>query len=482
MAATDTHFRITKAICMINRILIRIKVIQILYSFLLVENEFSLPEQPESPTKEKRFAYSLYLDWLYLLTRIAEGVTTKGRAKPLADTRLIKRLLVDDKVKSLVLKYGGEPFPLSRVTGSLTDAVSESAIYKNWLKKSDDTDPSNIRVWRDIFNIIVVNDPEMKALVAGRSNYTLRGEERAKAMMEETFVSFMASQDNVGEAQRTLRKSLDQAYELYYRMLALPVELTNLRERQLDERRHKYIVTDEDLNPNLRMIENQLVESLRGNEKISSFIEKHSWLTEDPVMMNNLLKAIVSSDVYRDYENLPATDYHADAEFWRNVFKRVIFYNPDFLESLEDKSVFWNDDVEIVGTFLLKTFKKMDESNGADCVMDQYKDGEDGEDANFGKELLTYVWRNKDSYRDMINDVVNTGSWDTDRLAFMDVVILETALAEIINFPKIPLNASINEYIEIAKSYSTAKSGFFVNGIIGSIVRKLREEDALIGK
>lgn len=466
---------------MINRILIRIKVIQILYSFLLVEKKFTLPDQPSAPTKEKRFAYALYLDLLYLLIRIADRIEKRGGEKPLGETQFIRRISIDDKIKSLVIKYGGEPFSFAPVLDNLTDKVKESGIYRNWLKKSEETDPGNIRVWKEIFDIIIMNDDTLRSLLEVRPNYTLRGVERAKSLMNETFVNFMASQDNIGEAQNKLKLSLDMAHELYYRLLTLPVDLTDLYERVVDERRHKYIVSQEDLNPNMRLVDNQLVDSLRKNERIKEFADKRhiSWMGEDPVMLNNLLKAILNSDIYKEYETLPATDYHTDAEFWRNIFKHVIFNHPDFLESLEDKSVFWNDDLEIIGTFLLKTFKKMDEKNGSDCVMEQFKDEED---SLFGPELLRFVWFNKDNYRDMINAVLHSGSWDAERLAFMDVVILETAIAEILNYPKIPLTASINEYIELAKSYSTGKSGQFVNGILGAVVKRLREEGKLRGK
>lgn len=465
---------------MINRVLIRIKVIQTLYSFLLVESQFNFPGQPTAPTKEKRFAYALYLDMLYLFTRVAEGISKRGGYQPLADTRFIKRLVSDDKMKSLRIKYKGDAFPFESIVKEITDNVKESGVYRFWLKKQETdsfaADPSNIKVWKDLFDLVIMPNPSLNALISRRENFTLRGVERMKGIMEDTFTRFMASQDNIAEAQSLLSRSLDMARELYMRLLSLPVELTDLRMRQIEERRTKYILNEEDLNTNMRMVDNKLVETLRNNEKISNFSEKTRMYDEDPLMVANLLKAVLASDVYRQYIEMPSTDYHEDAEFWRNIFKHVIFRSPDFLEWLEDKSVFWNDDLEIIGTFLLKTLKRFDEEAGIDCVLDKFKDEED---ERFGSELLNYVWKNKEAYRDMINDAIHTGSWDTERLAFMDVVVLETALAEILNFPKIPLKASINEYIELAKSYSTAKSGIFVNGVLGTIIKKLREEGKL---
>lgn len=171
--------------------------------------------------------------------------------------------------------------------------------------------------------------------------------------------------------------------------------------------------------------------------------------------------------------NFPATDYKTDCEFWRNIYRYVIFSNPDFLETLEDKSVFWNDDLDIIGTFVLKTVKRFDSEDHAGALLPKYKDEED---ARFGAELFADTVRNRDLYRGYIDTFVNASNWDTERLAFMDVVIMLTAISEIINFPKIPVNVSINEYIELAKSYSTPKSGNFINGILGSIVVMLNDE------
>lgn len=463
---------------MINRILIRIKVIQILYSFLLTENKFSIPEQGEQPTKERRFSYSLYLDMLYLLVRISKGITRRGGGMPLAETRFIKTIENDDKIRALAGKYRMSDFTLSPVVAELTDRLKESALYKNWLKSDNRDDQADTRFWRQVTDIIVLPDARLNSLFPSRENFALRGVDKMKDLLDETFTNFMGAQDNVEEALKTLSASLEKARELYFRLLDLPVAITDLHERDLEERRNKYIVDHGDLNPNLRMVENQLVASLRFNEVISSYVENNhiSWRNEEPLLLQSLLKAILSSEVYKNYAELPATDYHTDTEFWRDVYKHVIFENDRFLESLEDKSVFWNDDVEIIGTFLLKTLRNFDEKEGNGKVLDKFKDEED---ARFGKELMTYVWTNRAEYREMINSVLSQATWDAERLAFMDVVIVMTALAEILNFPKIPLSVTYNEYIELAKSYSTAKSGGFVNGLLGSIVKKLREEGKL---
>ena len=465
---------------MINRVLIRIKVIQLLYSYLLIENHFMLESQPSAPTKEKRFAYGLYLDMIMLILRLSEYIEKRGGYKPLADTRFVKKILIDDKVKSLDLKYRHDAFPFQGLVSALAEQIKESGLYKNYLKDAGTEQGDDDQIWEKLVNLIILPNPALNAAFATRENYTLRGVERMKGMLADTFRNFYASRDNLDDALKTLGHSMMKARELYFRLLILPVELAHLREWQIEENREKYIPTAEDLNPNMRFVENGLVRALEDNPTIGAYCEsnKLSWLPDYRGMLESILKEIMDSELYQEYMDFPATDFHMDCEFWRNVFKQIIFHNEEFLETLETESVFWNDDLDIIGTFVLKTFKRFEEDYpGADPVLPMYKDEED---ASFGRILFTDVVRNKDVYRRYIDDCINSKHWDTERLAFMDVIVTMTALSEILNFPKIPLVVSINEYIEIAKSYSTSKSGAFVNGLLSTIIGRLQEEGKLL--
>ncbi|MDE6295927.1 MAG: hypothetical protein K2M03_07680, partial [Muribaculaceae bacterium] len=162
---------------MINRVLIRMKVVQMLYSYLLVEDKFRLESQPASPTKEKRFAYSLYLDMLYLMVSIAKEITIKGKPGPLAETRFIKRLLADDHIRSLIFKYNAGGFPFKNVVTPLADTIRESGLYKNYRKNQDLGSIATENIWRDIFNIIIMPDAEINRIIASQPNYTLGGVE-----------------------------------------------------------------------------------------------------------------------------------------------------------------------------------------------------------------------------------------------------------------------------------------------------------------
>lgn len=464
---------------MINRVLIRMKVVQLLYSYLLIENHFMLESQPSSPTKEKRFAYNLYLDILYLAVCISSRVEKRGGERPLADTRFIKKILADEKIRSLEKKYRNDLFPFEPAVSSLVDKIRESGLYKNYMKDARTGVAENDQIWENIINLIVFPDPIVGRLISERENYTLGGVDRMKTMMAETFKNFYASRDNIDDALKELSASMEKSRELYFRLLLLPVEICALRERQLEDNRFKYIPTAEDLNPNTRFVENGLARAIAENDEVVRYCEenKTSWFNGHTELLESLLKTIMESDIYEEYMSFPATDYITDCTFWRNVFKHIILNNEDFLEALETESVFWNDDLEIISTFVMKTLKRFEDlSHDSNPVLPKFKDKED---ATFGASLLSDVIRKKDTYRLNIENCINSNSWDSERMAFMDVVITMTGLAEILNFPKIPLSVSFNEYIEIAKSYSTHKSGAFVNGLLKGIVEKLRAENKI---
>lgn len=461
---------------MINRVLIRIKVVQMLYSHLLIENQFMLEPQPSAPTKEKRFAYSLYMDMLTLLVRVSESVERRGGSHPLADTRFIKRLMSDDKMMSALTRSKLEPYQLAPVLDSISSDIKESNLYKKYLKEGYDRPDATL--WREILDKIVLPNEQLGRLIAEREDYTLRGVDRFRAMMEQTFTNFMKSTENPNMAVRELERSLDKARELYMRLLYLPVDLVNLRSMQIDDAQKRFNVRPEDRFPNMRFVDNELVAALRGNAELQEYVEKNgvSWLADDRRMLESLLRSIMESDIYAEYMQQPVGDMAGDSNFWRDIFRKVVFTNADFLETLENKSVFWNDDLFFEGDFAVKTFRRMANPDEENPILPQYKDEED---ARFGSELFYEVVKHKEEYRSMIDEALNTKSWDTERLAFMDVVILLTAIAEIMNFQRVPLQVSVNEYIEIAKYYSTPKSGNFVNGILGGVIERLRAEGRL---
>ena len=457
------------------------KTVQLLYSYLLVEKPFSLEYRPSAPTKEKRFAYSLYLDLIYLLNRLANEVRGKYKSLPLATTRFILKTEKDEQIKSLAVKYREEDFPFNACLDELRDEIKESLLFKDFEKKrSEGLTVDNF--WEDVFKAIILPNERLNEIIRNLPGYSLSGVERMKEIMSTTFKNFYATKDNVDDALKSLELSMFKARDLYMRLLALPVELTHLRLDQLEQNRQKIFATKEDLNPNMRFVNNRIPTLIEQNAEFTEYVERNhlSWKVEDPELLHQLLKAVMESEAYSNYISLNHPDLTQDADFWRNIFTEVILNNVDFLEFLENKSVFWNDDIEIMTSFVIKTLKRLENPEQQDdAVMPMYKDGDNGKDAKFGAQLFNYVVRNKDIYRKYIQDALAKDKWETDRLAFMDVVITMAALAEIINYPEIPIAVSVNEYLEIAKSYSSAKSAQFINGLLASILPRLEEEGVM---
>jgi N utilization substance protein B len=210
---------------------------------------------------------------------------------------------------------------------------------------------------------------------------------------------------------------------------------------------------------------------------LKSYLAEHklSW-SNSPEVLKELYEEIQSTDFYSEYMAASGSDYDADKELWKKIFRKVILLNESLDESIEEQSIYWTDDVEIVISFILKTIKRFELTEGiGQALLPMFKDEEDAE---FARKLIRGVLSNGASYREIIDQ--NTRNWELERIAFMDTLIMEVALSELMDFPTIPVNVTLNEYIEIAKNYSTDKSGTFINGVLDNIVGQLKEQNKLI--
>ena len=290
--------------------------------------------------------------------------------------------------------------------------------------------------------------------------------------------SYLLTQNDISveQARKQLHDSLNKSYELYHALLVMMIDLTRMQEMNIDYARNKYLPTDEELNPNMRFVDNEFIKSLVENEDLNKYLKENPISWKDDVYMHLLLSKITESDIYNEYMSRPDTDYRIDTEFWREILKKIIIDNDDFAEFLETKSLYWNADLDIINTFVLKTMRRWAEGQ-EHKLLPMYKDKEDEQ---FADKLFDDVVKNQDKYNSLIDKFVNTDSWDADRIAFMDRVILLTALSEVMNFPKIPTSVTLNEYIELAKQYSTNRSGVFVNGILVAIIKHLKKEKLIV--
>lgn len=278
---------------------------------------------------------------------------------------------------------------------------------------------------------------------------------------------------SVTEARKELEKSLDKAYELYISLLKLMIDLTDYQEQRLDEAKYKYLPTDEDLNPNTRFVDNKFIAKLRENEDLLAYLDETPVTWRDEIIfMKMLMDKILNSEVYANYMESDTCTYEDDCNLWKDLLKKVILIDDDFLEMLEAKSVYWNDDLSVMGTFVLKTIKQFASNQDSVTIQPKYKDEEDSE---FGERLFNCAVRENEENNNIIDKFILKEQWDVERIAFMDRVVIGVALSEVKNFDSIPTKVTMNEYIEIGKYYSAPKSGPFINGVLNSAINYLKD-------
>lgn len=301
-----------------------------------------------------------------------------------------------------------------------------------------------------------------------------------RAKVVQMLYAYMVSKDSMTltTAKKELTKSLDKSYELYNALLKLMIELTDVQDLRLDEAKHKFLPTEEDLNPNMRFVENEFVKRLRADQTLADFVDdkKINW-RDDELFVRLLLDKILRSEEYQEYMEMPKTSLVRDGEVWYQLMKKVVLPDENLLEHLQSMSVYYtDDDLQIMGQFVMKTIRRFEDEE-AQPILPQYKNDDD---SKFGEQLFSKAVAEMEENNSYIDQFVKTEKWDVERIALMDRVVMCTALTEVRNYPSIPVNVSLNEYIELAKDYSTPRSGQFVNGILNAVVNKLRADKVII--
>lgn len=481
---------------MINRSLIRIKTIQILYSYLLTRRDFQLEPAPApgEASKDVQFAYSVYLDMLALLVKLSGqhmGARTGAKFSDsvLEKNKVAKALRDDAAFNSVMLQNRERIAKLDAVVPELIHAISQTTAYGDYKRKHKRDMSGDIKFWNTIFTTTIRKNKSLERELRRDEAFTHMGFENGLDMFLRTLASFDNTRSSYLKARHDLEHSLDMAYSLYHALLYIPVCLTALQEQRLDAAKNKYIPSPEDLNPNPRFVNNAFVAALRNCEALTEYVDENNsanpadWRDGD-IMLSALLDRIVASDLYAQYMETEAGDFATDATFWREVMRTIVIPSDELADALETKSVYWNDDMEIMSTFVLKTIRRSYAAADGDKADNAVNEGKivllpkfiDRDAEEFGAQLFEFVVADRETYRSYIDSFIDTTQWDTERLAFMDIVVMMTAIAEIIHYPAIPVPVSLNEYIQIANDYSTPRSGQFINGILFSVVKMLNQE------
>lgn len=279
--------------------------------------------------------------------------------------------------------------------------------------------------------------------------------------------------ENYSLAQNELFFSINKSYDLYYLLLNLSRELVDYAKRKIESNRNKYLTSQDDINPNLKFVENKVIAQLRNNTDLNTRVEKNSINFEGhPELIVNIYKQLIQDPTFINYQNDSENSYQKDKEFLMYFYEEFLINCPLFFPTLESMSIYWIDTVEFILSMILRTLEKMTENdNESYSLMPMYKNEDD---QKFAVKLLKSVINSKEENQKLIQSC--TKNWDLDRIALMDMLILEIAVSEIKEFMEIPLRVTFNEYIEISKFFSTAKSSQFINGVLDKIVEKLIAE------
>ena len=296
-------------------------------------------------------------------------------------------------------------------------------------------------------------------------------------VLQITYACFKSGIGSLDKSEKELFYSIGKTYELYLSVFMLIIDLARYAKKRIELARAKLSPGFKDLHPNTRFIENLLVIHLENHELLNSLFKKYkiSW-AKNPELIKDLYEKLEKSDFYLSYMAEQEVSWHSDKKFILQLINELILFSDPVDLVLEERSIYWNHDLEFVIRMVEKSLKKFSGNTSPPIpIFPLFKDEED-------KEFVTTLFRNlvinNKDYEKMIDQ--HTRNWDIERIAFMDILILELAIAEILVIDSIPTRVSFNEYLEIAKHYSTDKSSNFINGILDKIIQQLRNDNRIV--
>lgn len=297
-------------------------------------------------------------------------------------------------------------------------------------------------------------------------------------VMQCIYALIQSKDDSLEKQEKFLEDSIENMYTLYLLMLSLLREVQHFAADQVALSSKKYLENASDDFPNKeKFINNKVLLQISNNKLLKETLEqrklKNWYLNEEYIKL--IYKEIVNSERYVAYMQTPTSTYEDDRQLIKALFEEVIAPNEKIYDYFEDDKLTWVDDIPIVNTFILKQFKKVKEDNQPNFFLPQLL--KDDEDMKYAKQLLTKTLLNNAEWEKEIEG--KTPNWDKDRIADIDSILLKMAICELLNFSSIPEKVTINEFLEIAKEYSTPKSSIFINGILDKLVKEYKVEGKL---
>jgi N utilization substance protein B len=280
----------------------------------------------------------------------------------------------------------------------------------------------------------------------------------------------------IDQSEKELFFSIGKFYDLYHKMLYVIVDLRRFAENKIEIARNKKAPTYEDLHPNTKFIENQVIRQVEENEELKRYVnsKKLGW-SQKKDFLKDLYSRLVESDLFRQYMDNPDRSYEEDKTMVIQIYSHFLADYDLLYQQLEEQSIYWNDEVDQIISMIIKTLKylKADQKTGK-LIFPLFKKEED---KDFARKLLQKTIMRYPEFDDLIKE--NSENWDLERIAVMDILIMKMAITEMIEFPSIPTKVTLDEYIEISKFYSTDKSNIFINGILDKVITQLKAENRI---
>ncbi len=296
-------------------------------------------------------------------------------------------------------------------------------------------------------------------------------------VLQALYAYYQSDEDSFHKSEKDLLEAVEKIYDLYIYLLLSFGELKSIAERRIEDNKKKIRPSEEEMNPNLKFVNNQIIQILEDNKdlRVASEERKVNWVGDDvQEMFRKMLLHIRESETFFEFMNNGEAGFEEDRQFALSLFKVEIANYPLLYDFFEEKSIQWLDDIDLACSMVLKTIKNFSEE-ADNSILALYKDKED--ELSFIKNLLRKTISMDKENEAIIDELTN--NWEFDRIAKMDVILMKMAITEFQIFNNIPTKVTLNEYIEISKFYSTPKSNTFINGILDKAIRKLTDENKI---
>jgi len=291
------------------------------------------------------------------------------------------------------------------------------------------------------------------------------------------YAYYVSDQPGLAKAEKELSFSIDKTYELYHYLLLLLIEISDYAEERIGIARSKYFPTEKEANPNQLFVNNPVINTIKNDPDLKSYLQKNkiSWNTH-PELCKHLYQQLIIDPEYKVLMEKEEVGFKAIKDFYGYLITNIVAPNELMHQVLEEKSIFWNDDFDFAAGMTIKTLNRIK----PDKPLQIFPKFKDEEDEVYVKKLFRKSIVNADEYQALIKRF--TQNWEFERIAIMDILIMQLAIAEATEFPSIPTKVTFNEFIEIAKYYSTEKSSTFINGVLDKTFNALKEEKKIIKK